>query len=418
MMTSTHRAIRSLLVFLAAAIALTACDDQGLVSPSPELEDDLFARYVALGNSITAGFQSEGINEETQMESYAALLAQQMGTRYHAPLLNMPGCPAPVVNPITRERVGGAGQGDCGLRSTPVPRFLNNVAVPGAAVLDLTANLGPGTSPNPLTSLFLGGRTQVEAALDADPTFVSIWIGNNDVLGAALQGMVTEDNVTAVSTFQTRLVRALDALEAGGVQGGVLIGVADVTLIPHLTPGVAFWNAAQQGLLPPTFQVSPTCRPGDAGGVGETTLVPFGFGFGDLFLRAQAGLPVVLNCATASRVLSAQEIGILVQTVDGYNEVLRAQAQARGWAFLDPNPLFQELRRDGLVPLFPNLGNPTELFGPMFSLDGVHPSAEAHRLVTNELVRVINGVYGTSLEPVELTDRVASAGHRMTSVGR
>ncbi len=418
MMTSSHRAIRSLLLFLVAAMALTACDDQGLVSPSPELEDDLFARYVALGNSITAGFQSEGINEETQMESYAALLARQMGTRYHAPLLNMPGCPAPVVNPITRERVGGAGQGDCGLRSTPVPRFLNNVAVPGAAVLDLTANLGPGTSPNPLTTLFLGGRTQVEAALDADPTFVSIWMGNNDVLGAALQGMVTEDNVTAVSTFQTRLVRALDALEAGGVQGGVLIGVADVTLIPHLTPGVAFWNAAQQGLLPPTFQVSPTCRPGDAGGVGETTLVPFGFGFGDLFLRAQAGLPVVLNCATAPRVLSAQEIGILVQTVDGYNEVLSAQAQARGWAFLDPNPLFQELRRDGLVPLFPNLGNPTELFGPMFSLDGVHPSAEAHRLVTNELVRVINGVYGTSLEPVELTDRMASASHRMTSVGR
>ena len=405
-----RRAIRPLLLLLIPTTFLAGCDDQGLISPSPELEEDLFARYVALGNSITAGFQSEGINEETQMESYAALLAGQMGTRYDAPLLNLPGCPAPLVNPITRERVGGATPADCGLRATPVPRFLNNVAVPGAAALDLTANLGPGTSANPLTTLFLGGRTQVEAALDADPTFVSVWMGNNDVLGAAILGIVTEDNVTSVSSFQSRVVRALDALEAGGVQGGVLIGVADVTLIPHLTPGVAFWSAAQQGLLPPTFQVAPTCAPAAQGGVGESTLVPFGFGFGDLFLRAQVGLPVALNCATAPRVLSPQEIGILTQAVTGYNEVLAAQAQARGWAFFDPNPTFRELREDGLIPFFPDLLNPTALFGPIFSLDGVHPSAAAHRLVTNELIRVINGVYGTSLTPLDMPELVAVSG--------
>lgn len=405
-----QRAVRPFFLLLIPLVLLAGCDDDGLVSPSPELEEELFARYVALGNSITAGFQSEGINEQTQMESYAALLAGRMGTRYHAPLLNMPGCPAPLVNPITRERVGGASTEVCGLRATPVPRFLNNVAVPGAAALDLTANLGPGTSANPLTTLFLGGRNQVEAALDADPTFVSIWMGNNDVLGAAILGIVTEDNVTSVAAFQTRIVRALDALEAGGVQGGVLIGVADVTLIPHLTPGVAFWSAAQQGLLPPTFQVAPTCAPAAQGGVGEATLVPFGFGFGDLFLRAQAGLPVALNCATAPRVLSAQEIGILTQAVDAYNEVLASQAEARGWAFFDPNPTFQGLREEGLIPLFPDLSNPTALFGPIFSLDGVHPSAAAHRLVTNELVEVINEVYGTSLTPLASPDLVAASG--------
>jgi len=35
----------------------------------------MFQRYVAMGNSITAGFQSGGINDSTQRRSYAVLVA-------------------------------------------------------------------------------------------------------------------------------------------------------------------------------------------------------------------------------------------------------------------------------------------------------------------------------------------------------
>ena len=40
--------------------------------------DPLFARYVSMGNSITAGFQSGGINDSTQQQSYAVVLAKAM----------------------------------------------------------------------------------------------------------------------------------------------------------------------------------------------------------------------------------------------------------------------------------------------------------------------------------------------------
>ncbi len=199
-MTMIHR-LSTILALGAVLIVAPACDDETLISPAPDAEDALFERYVALGNSITAGFQSEGINRETQQESYAVLLAEQMGVPFDAPLLNMPGCPAPLTNPLTGERLGSAQPDGCALRSTPVPLILNNVAVPGAATLDPLSNLEPGSNPNPLTTLLLGGRTQLEAALDADPTFVSVWIGNNDVLGAAISGVVTEDKVTPVSVF-------------------------------------------------------------------------------------------------------------------------------------------------------------------------------------------------------------------------
>ena len=66
-------------VLLGAALLATAlgCSDSptGPVAP-------LFDRYVALGNSITAGVQSGGIDDATQRTSYAALSRYALcGTR-------------------------------------------------------------------------------------------------------------------------------------------------------------------------------------------------------------------------------------------------------------------------------------------------------------------------------------------------
>jgi len=39
-------------------------------------------------------------------------------------------------------------------------------------------------------------------------------------------------------------------------------------------------------------------------------------------------------------------------------------------------------------------------FGPLFSLDGIHPSAKAHRLVTNAIIDEIANTYDVQLSPV------------------
>ena len=396
--------ISALPLVCALVVALVGCDDETLISAAPEAEAPLFERYVALGNSITAGFQSEGINRETQEESYATLLAERMGVPFNSPLLNMPGCPAPLVNPLTRDRLGSAQPDGCALRTSPVPRVVNNVAVPGAGTLDLLTNAEGASNPNPLTTLLLGGRTQVQAALDADPTFASVWIGNNDVLGAALSGRVTGDNITPIGPFAERVETTLDRLEEGGVQGGVVIGVADVRLIAHLSAGAAYWVAAQSGALPATFQVADTCAPTQAGGMGEETLVPFGYGFGELLAQASQGVVVTLDCAQDPRVLSPDELAEISQAVQSFNAVLFEEASSRGWAYFDPNPTFGALAQEGLVPPFPDVENPTQLFGPVFSLDGVHPSAGAHRLLANGIIEAINETYGSSLSPVDVPD--------------
>ena len=74
---------------LGLLLAAAACNNDQLNRPFATTPvDPLFARYVSMGNSITAGFQSGGINDSTQQQSYAVLLAQAMHSPFYSPLRN------------------------------------------------------------------------------------------------------------------------------------------------------------------------------------------------------------------------------------------------------------------------------------------------------------------------------------------
>src|SRR5450759_2752617 len=175
---------------LGAVVALAACSDKpNPLGPSTPVGGDIFKSYVAIGNSITAGFQSNGINDSTQRQSFARLLAIQMGTQYHYASLQGRGCTPPIANTQTGALVGvGSTATTCDLRAgASVTDVLNHVAVPGARVLDATST--STVASNALTMFILGGKSQVSKALDARPTFATIWIGNNDVLVGGLSGI-------------------------------------------------------------------------------------------------------------------------------------------------------------------------------------------------------------------------------------
>src|SRR2546426_7149175 len=87
--------------------------------------------------------------------------------------MNRPGCRPPLTNIYLQTRVLPAVPGNCALRKTqPIPPpYINNVAVPGALVVDPLDNSG---NPTALTTFFLGGQTQIQAMRRAKPTFVSV----------------------------------------------------------------------------------------------------------------------------------------------------------------------------------------------------------------------------------------------------
>jgi len=380
------------LLLASVLLLLVGCDQADLQPPEPPPAGDRFDTYVAIGNSITAGFQSDGIRDSTQLESYAVKVAEQMGAEFNSPLLTTPGCPPPLVNPFTEQRVGGEAEETCALRARPIPDVLHNVAVPGAAVIDVLDNLDPDSTPNELTLLLLGGRTQIEAVADADPTFVSVWIGENDVLSPALAGDATR--ITPPSTFRDRYAALLDSLDRIGVEDGVLMAVGDVTRAPNFSAGAVYWQIKQQGQqFPASFTVSNNCAPGQPG---DSTLVPFEYGFG-LLGQAQGGTSVTLDCLNDDKVLPPDEVQTIRTAVQEYNSFIQQRAQDRGWAFVDVNPILEALRASGDIPSFPNTDTPEQAFGAYFSLDGVHPSGLAHRVVANEVIKAINDTYDADI---------------------
>jgi len=387
---------------LGLLVGVLACQDDTLLRPSTLTPiDPMFARYVSMGNSITAGFQSAGINDSTQVLAYGNLLAKQMQTPYFQPLLNRPGCPPPIVNVFLRTVVGPPLNPalPCALRKQqPVPPpFLNDVAI--------LSNLSPGS--NTLTTIILGGLSQTQAMLRANPTFVTAWIGNNDVLGPATDTANAGNPAELLdpTAFAASYDSILDAIARTPASGkGVLIGVNDVTTIPYFSYGSTYLGAKLAGApFPATFIVSLNCAPRALGGVGDTTLVPFRYGFG-LIGAAAAGATDTLDCLDDHNITPSELAG-LHATVATYNAHIAAQATSRGYAFVDPNPYILALKADtSQFTVFPHAPPDTAAvtrpFGRAFSRDGVHPSTASHKLVANVLIQAINAKYGTHLAAI------------------
>lgn len=404
------------LALLTAIALLTACESAPLIPPLGRPIPSggaLFQRYLAMGNSITAGFQSLGINDSTQLESYAVLLAQQFGLTvgldFNVPLMNQPGCPPPLVNIFTQTRLAGGGTADCALRKRPISPVIHNVSVPGAAVIDVLSNFDPASSPNPLTTLLLGGQSQLEAAAAAQPTFVTLWVGFNDVLGALTTALTAPELagdpsfITDPADFATRFSSVMAGLDAmPSIQGGALIGAVQVVAAPFVSTGLAYFVAAQSI---PTLTVLANCldtAPIPGGGPNDTAVVfvPFPFGAAKLD-SAVAGVPVTLDCSVPEVITVAESINMIL-AVAQYNGVMALEAAARGWVFVDPNDLLGPFIGDPAFirpfPAFPpDPAAETEPFGSLLSRDGFHPSGLAHRFVADALITAINAAYGTSV---------------------
>ena len=399
---------------LLSVVAAGACTDHSakVLGPRPSDANSIFQSYVALGNSITAGYQSAGISDSTQQRSYAVRLGRDiMGTRFAYASLANPGCPPPLNNFNTQTRVTPTGfpastSSSCYLRSGTAA-ILNNVAVPGATTFDPDAPSSTLTpSANLLTQLILGGENQVQRAREANPTFATVWIGNNDVLAAAVSGMLTaapgiSPGVTPQATFQTNYDKIITDLTAGNPNlKGVLIGVVNVVNAPILFSGRVLQNAAFLGALSQAAGKPVTADPTTCTAT-TNSLISF-----QIVAAIRAGThPSTIFCEKTPQppvgdvfVLDSQELATLTTFIGNVNTYISGKAQAIGFGYLDPNRALDSLKTAGQITATgPNFTAPTAPFGKWISLDGVHPSTCAHILIADYLVDAINAKYATTL---------------------
>ena len=424
------RRIRVLAVASLIAVAQAACiEDEDFVQPDRTETAAFMSRYVALGNSLTAGYMSGGINDSTQQLAYPVLIADRAHVGFVVPSLAMPGCPPPLIGVLDRDasgelardsagrvvletgRVGGGGSSSCALRiarSEPV----QNVAVPGARMADAIDLDRPGNATNTLTTLLIGGMPQVDAMARVNPTFVSVWLGNNDVLAGALVGDTTL--MTPVDTFSYYLNRVANAIGAEQPRGAAFLGVVDVTLAPVLQPGLYYWLADSLGLSPKP--VSDDCAPTDSLGAANQLAMNT-----VSFLAYRDNDIDVISCDPAAEyVLTSEERLAVSERVDAYNSLILGITQQRNWAFVNAqsaleDELLSPARHQRLracedlalgVPMNQLVGifetqcphpDAPNFFGSLVTYDGIHLSAQAHEVVADELARVLNAKYTLAL---------------------
>ena len=422
-----------LFVFLLAFV-FYACEEFSEVGNPPSLGKVDFSRVVAIGNSLTAGFQDGALFEGAQQYSYANLIVQQINSiggnvNFVQPLISEPGIGTRLylrsLSPLTlqQQTVTGAP------KNLTHPAPFNNLAVPGAILYDVfdTTDFAAKSSArqNPFFQIVLRskafGPTMFHQAKALNPTFVIFWMGNNDVLGYAASGGTRGTDPTGKLPtpdviFQFLFRQAIDSLLKINTTVKVAVAnIPDVTVIPFFTtipwfivdPTTGSPVLDQQGRPIPLIGIKggqpAQLGPGDLVLLTASSLIATGYGLPNVPPFNQ--LPNAGKPLPDEYVLDASEVAIARAAIQKFNliidTVVTNPTRAGRVVRVDIYSKLKDVKEHGLE--IAGFKFTTDyITGGLFSLDGVHPSSRGHGIVANEFIKAINTKFGTNIPYVDV----------------
>ena len=246
----------------------------------PEFDNDVnanysagdadFTTYVAVGNSLTAGYMDGTVYKSGQQYSFPNLLAQQFSLvgggaftqpSYEEDVNNLGGiaglAPTRLVIDASESRPENIA-GTSTITLTPQATAYNNMGVPGAKSFHLLLPGYGGLNPYYARHATSASSTVLGDALSKNPTFFTCWIGANDVLAYATTGGIgnnqtgnmdittygnndiTDPNVFAftynliINGGTHPMLGTVTGLTANGAKG-VVATIPSVTSIPFFT---------------------------------------------------------------------------------------------------------------------------------------------------------------------------------------
>jgi lysophospholipase L1-like esterase len=247
-------------------------DISGSFGDDPDPGSADFSIFVALGDSLTAGYADGALYRHSQENSFPAIMAQQFklvgGGEFDQPLMD-----TGKTGSLTLSAVDLGRPDRLVLASNPVPDpdrpavpltisptdtaaidvrlpnagMYNNMGVPGAKSFhaiapnygELTIAAVAGMTANPYFARFASSNTvtMIDDAQAQVASFFVLWIGNNDILLYALDGAdptINGESVTSIGLFTTAYDMLLAGLNTVNNKG-VLINIPDVSTIPYFT---------------------------------------------------------------------------------------------------------------------------------------------------------------------------------------
>ncbi|MBK7979658.1 MAG: hypothetical protein IPK06_06575 [Ignavibacteriae bacterium] len=430
--------MKSLLKLLMLGLVLLACEDRTeLTEPSkPNTGTANFTKFVAIGNSLTAGYQSSALYESAQEYSFSKQIANQVGVEFVQPTISDPGIGGRIevksIVPFSTKTASINAGSPTNLNFNGI---YNNLGIPGALLPDILTAKNTSTAidkSNVFFDIVLRNqdKTPLEMALSAQPTLVSLWIGNNDILGYATSGGIIPH--TPVETFAYLYDQLCGALAQAGIPV-ILANIPNVSAIPFFTtvaPSIGqSLQAAQsqnpqiQGLV---YSTSSTDIPVGLATIfdllNNKTMVTLKGSGAAQFLGDTKGLYYSTNSITVPEgVNTAYPFGLTAENpfpnslvldpleqievqnvVSSFNSSIKSISDKYNFHLVDINNFFNEVAADGYES--DGVEFTTQyISGGIFSLDGVHPTSQGYAIIANQFIEKINADFGAKIEKINVS---------------
>ena len=389
-----------------------------------------FKTFVAIGDSYGAGYNAGSMNANHQVFGWPAVVARQVGLTicqptaaatdpcFALPLISLPGLPG---GELVLAIVNGA--------ATPVPvpgsgaplmagfgRPYNNLSVPGYTVGAVLALKGSEPTSGLGQVVLRGLGTEVDQAIAQNPTFIAVWIGGNDFLGAVSQGKPSL--LTPAATFTTQYNAMLDKLIAAAPNAGMVIGSLPAnfaaTPLTGMLPGILLNPATGQpviinGATVPLIAdlgggVIGPLPPGSIVLLSALSALRQGYGIPPAFKAVPpfSALPHVGEPLTDEQTITPAEQLAFGARLAEFNATITSAAQTRNIPVADIKGLFDTFAATTGTSAKPLVFGPfsitnTYATGGLFSLDGVHLTDLGYILFANEYIKAINRGYGIEI---------------------
>ncbi len=410
---------RFALAFLSILTAVaSACASDRVVGPAdaPAGPQDsfltahtAFQRFVAIGTSISAGVQSDGLVAGTQLTSWPAQLAAFAATTLKQPYIAGTGCHAPVIAPLLLAvRLSGESaltpdqSLSCGPLLFGLTAPFDNVALNGALTTDalnttpaIAAVTDPGNAKI-YSRVLQSGATQVSTMMARNPTIVSIELGSNEVLGA-ISGIAVPPVITPLAIWAPIYDKVLDSVKKvtkTAVVAGLIDDIADVQAFR--TGNELYDDRAEFALFNVT--VSNDCN-GNGNLIFVPLFVPEAVAAG-LAQSAQGAGAFTMSCMDKPLqrdfILTPQDAQNLNAQMAAMNAHIQAAAAAHGFAYFPLGALYDTKNAKGAFSVVKLVTSPAP-FGAYFSLDGLHPTAAGQAILARAAAQALNSTYGLGI---------------------
>jgi lysophospholipase L1-like esterase len=442
--------MRTLITALAicAAVLVAGCSgDQEPSGPNTTGSIDKSV-YVAIGNSITAGYQSGALFEEAQAYSFPNLLAQQLGTPFVQPLFPGDGTGARIrLASLTPPTLATGANSLVPPSNIAYAAAYNNLGIPGALISDAldTANIVAKSQSrgNPFFALVLRnqaafGASIVQQAVSLKPTLVTFWLGNNNVLSYATSGGTNALALFPLGVFDAYVANAIRTLRDSLPDARIVAAnIPSVRAIPFFTtvgPQIAPKLAALNVDMWYQRHGEKTVGSGTTRLLGNDALILLtGASFAPYlgqptaayyrYVSAVTGVPLGSLIAGVDTtkpfgmhpqnpwpdalLLDNTELSTLDKATQEYNGSILSQVNmlsttARPIALVDIYAAFNDILANGYNVSGEQLST-AFISGGLFSLDGVHPSSKGAGVIANLFIAAMNRTYGANIPMVDIS---------------